>query len=98
MNGSVSGLESGGLDSLIRQLVRDEVVAVLREREQVARLAVNQHPFDLSEQELQQAEKGLPIADAKALRLRVMAFRAQQKGMTAAAARLRAQADREEMG
>lgn len=52
------------------------------------------HPYDLSDRELEQAERLLPEAERPILRQRVMAFRLEQKGNHAAASRMRRKADK----
>lgn len=99
------------LETVLRRVVHEELRALLASGlvspEPVAAtrpkllsleeyLTSFEHPFALSEVELQQVESILPPAEGEIYRQRVYAFRAARSGNQKAAARLRKKADRME--
>jgi hypothetical protein len=90
----MNALELDKIEQLFRRVVREELAALHGAGPEVRRVdAVREHPYDLSDLELEQAESLLPEAERPVLRQRVMAYRLEQLGNRAGAQRMRKRAD-----
>lgn len=94
-------MDAVDFERMLRRVVREELSALLqngaageppRPPEPVRSGSV--HPYDLTDRELEQAERLLPEPERPILRMRVMAYRLERKGNHASASRMRAKADK----
>jgi hypothetical protein len=96
-------MDSREFEKILRKVVREELAAILsgagaevpppQEVRRADAAAVREHPFDLSDRELEQAEYLLPEAERPVLRQRVMAYRLEKQGNRSGAQRMRKRAE-----
>lgn len=92
-------MDAREVEQILRRVVREELSALLQlgpvtvRPEAVEPPGEREHPFLLSDAELEQAERLLAEDERPILRMRVMAARLEKRGQRGPASRMRKKAD-----